>query len=94
MISRLTLGLFLVALLLPSGLSMWLSGHRDACSRYLAGDRSLAPTQMVEVGADIVAIPCEEWTPRQRPAIQILCLVELVVVIVFAIHALGDLADW
>ena len=89
-----TLGSLLVALLIPSGMAMWLSGHRDNCSRYLAGDRSLPPTQMVAAGSQVVEVPCQEWLPRQSMWIQMLCLVELVVVIVFVLHLVGDLRDW
>ncbi len=90
MISRITLGSLLLALLIPSGMAVWLSGHRDSCARFLAGDRSLPPSQMVAAGTQMVEVPCTEWLPRQSMWIQILCLVELVVVMVFVLHAVGD----
>ena len=93
MISRTTLWSLLVALLIPSGMAVWLSGHRDSCARFLAGDRSLPPTQMVAAGTQMVEVPCTVWLPRQPMWIQILCLVELVVVMVFALHLVGDWRD-
>lgn len=89
-----TLGSLLVALLIPSGIAVWLSGHRDSCSRFLAGDRSRPSTQMVAVGAQTMEVPCTEWIPRQPIAVQLLCLVELVAVLVLGIHVAGDVRDW
>ncbi len=93
MISRVTLGALLLALLIPSGIAFWRGGHPDSCSRFLAGDRSRPPTQRVEVGTEVMEVPCEQWLPRQPGAIQLLSLVELLTVLVFAIHAVGDVRD-
>ncbi len=93
MMSRVTLWSLLVVLLLPSGLAVWMSGHPDSCSRFLAGDRSRPSTQMVAIGTEMVAVPCTQWLPRQSMWIQLLCLMELVAVMVFAIHLAGDWRD-
>jgi len=93
-ISRTTMVSLFLALLIPSGMSLWFSGHRDSCSRYLAGDRTRPPTQMVEMGSQMVEVPCEQWAPRQPMEVQLLCLAELLVVLVFVIHAAGDIREW
>ena len=93
MISRVTLWSALAVLLIPSGIALWKSGHRDSCSRYLAGDRSVPPTQMVAAGGQIVEVPCTEWLPRQSNWIQMFCLTELCAVMVFAVNAVGDWRD-
>ena len=82
----------LMALLIPSGMAVWLSGHPDSCSRFLAGDRSRPPSQMVAAGTQMVEVPCTVWLPRQSMWIQLLCLAELVVVMVFAWCML--VGDW
>ncbi len=88
-----TLGSLLLALLIPSGISVWLSGHPDGCARFLAGDRTLPPTQRVEVGSEVLEIPCDQWLPRQPIGVQAWCLLELLAVLVFALHAFGDVRD-
>ncbi len=88
-----TLGSLLLALLIPSGISVWLSGHRDNCSRFLAGDRTLPPTQTVDVGLERIEVRCTDWLPRQTVTIQLLCFAELLTVLVFALHAVGDVRE-
>ena len=88
-----TLGSLLVALLIPSGMAVWWGGHRDSCSRFLAGDKSRPPTQMVAVGSQMMEVPCEQWLPRQPAAVQMWWLMEGLAVMVFAIHAVGDVRD-
>ncbi len=94
MISRMTLGSLLLALLIPSGMALWSSGHRDSCSRFLAGDTSRPRTQMVAIGSEMLEVPCEAWLPRQTMGVQIVSLLELLVLVVFAIHAVGDAREW
>ena len=94
MISRQTVVSLLLALLLGVGLKSWALGQRDDCDDYLAGDRSAPASQMVESGSRSVDVPCEAWIPRQSLWVQILCLLELVVIVVFTISCAGDLRDW
>ena len=48
---------------------------------------------MVESGSHTVDVPCEAWIPRQSLGVQILCLLELLVIVVFIDFNSGD-ADW
>lgn len=93
MISRVTLGLFLLALVIPSGIALWSSGHRDSCSRYLAGDRSLPATQMIQAGDRAIEVPCEQWLVRQPLMVQVFCLLEGVVVFVMGVNLFGDVVE-
>jgi hypothetical protein len=93
MISRQTIVSLLFALLLGVGLKSWALGQRDDCDDYLAGDKSVPASQIVESGSRSIDVPCEAWIPRQSLWVQILCLLELVVIVVFAISFVGDLRD-
>ena len=93
MISRFTLRLILVALLIPSGLAVWQTGHRDNCSRFLAGDASRPATTMVEAGGHMVEVPCSQWLPRQPLGVQLLCLAEGVLLLIVLINVFGDVIE-
>ena len=94
MISRQTIVTLLLALLLGFGLKFWALGQRDDCDDYLAGDKSAPASQVVEAGSRSVDVPCEAWIPRQSQWVQILCLLELAVIVVFTISFVGDVRDW
>ena len=94
MISRVTLGSFMLALLLTAGIYLWSAEHGDDCARYMAGDTSLPSSEMVDVGGHQVEVQCGQWLLRQSVAVQILCLVDLVVVIVFTLNAVGNFLEW
>jgi hypothetical protein len=94
MISRQSLVSLLLALILGFGLKVWALGQNDNCDDYLGGDKSAASSESVAAGSYSVDVPCEAWIPRQSSAVQILCLVELLVIITFAISFVGDVRDW
>ena len=98
MISRVTLFSFLLALLLASGIRLWSVEQRDECARFLAGDKSYPASQVVVEGTRTVIVPCKQWLPRQPLAVQVLCLVDLLLAALFAMNALADaregLARW
>jgi hypothetical protein len=81
-------------LLLGVGLKLWALGQTDDCDDYLAGDKTAPASQTVEAGSRSIDVPCEAWIPRQSQWVQILCLVELVVIVVFMISFVGDVRDW
>jgi hypothetical protein len=93
-ISRMTLVMVLATLLLTTGIYLWNAEHWDDCARYLAGDLCLPPSQIVDSGAQQLDIPCEQWLPRQPLALQLLCLVDLLLFVVFALNAVGDFIEW
>ncbi|MCU1252601.1 MAG: hypothetical protein JWQ49_5630 [Edaphobacter sp.] len=94
MISRMTLILLLAVLLLTTGMYLWNVEHWDDCARYLAGERWLPSSQTVDSGAQQIEVPCEQWLPRQPLALQLLCLVDLLLFVVFALKAVGDFIEW
>jgi hypothetical protein len=93
-ISRVTIFSFLLALLLGAGIWRWNSGHTDACEAYLAGDKTAQATEYVLSGTRTIVVPCDEWLPRQPVKVQVLCLLDLVLSVVFLLHAWGDARDW
>jgi hypothetical protein len=92
-ISRVTLWLGMAAVMIPLGIALWSTGRRDPCSRYQRGDTSEPATQLVETAGRAIAVPCSQWLPRQPQAVQLLCLVEGVVVLVLGLNLLGDVVD-
>jgi hypothetical protein len=93
LISRVTLFSFLLALLLASGIRLWYIGQRDECARFLAGDKRFPASQVVVEGTRSVVVPCTQWLPRQPLEVQTLCLLDLVLVVVFAMNGLADARD-
>ena len=95
-ISRVTLFSLLFALLLATGIRLWSDSgaQRDACAPYLAGDKSAQSSEYVASGTRMIAVPCRDWIMRQPLRVQILCLLDLALALVFLLNALGDLRDW
>jgi hypothetical protein len=93
-ISRKTFVLLIASLLLTTGIYLWNVEHWDDCARYLGGERGLPSSQMVDSGNQQIEIPCEQWIPRQPLTVQLLCLVDLVLLVVFSLNVLGDLLEW
>src|SRR5580704_3912854 len=94
MISRVTLGSFLLVLLVTAGIYLWSAEHWDDCARYMAGDTSLPSSEMVDVGDHQVEVQCGQWFPRQPVGLQVTCLIDLVVIIIFSLNGLGDFLEW
>jgi hypothetical protein len=85
---------FLAALLLTAGMYLWNAGQWDDCARYLAGERWLPSSQIVDTGNHQIEVPCEQWLPRQPLTLQFLCLLDLILLVVFSLNASGDLLEW
>ena len=94
MISRVTLISFLAAALLTLGLYLWNANHWDDCARYLAGEKWLPSSQTIDSGAQQIDVPCEQWFPRQPVTLQLLCLGDLILLVVFSLNALADFLEW
>jgi hypothetical protein len=90
MISRLTIFSLLLALLLAAGIWRWSVVQRDTCSPYLAGDQTAPSTMYVVTGTRTMVIPCDDWLERQPGKVQLLCLVDFVLVVMFGLNALQD----
>jgi hypothetical protein len=94
MISRVTLFSFLLALLLGSGIWYWDVSHTDDCTRFLSGDFTAPRVIEVQSGSRTIRVSCNRWYLRQPERVQILCLVDVVLGVVFLMNALGDTRDW
>jgi hypothetical protein len=93
-VSRVTLFSLLLGAMLGLGIWMGTSGHRDGCSAYLDGNKSAQSSEYVASGSQLMAVPCDVWIMRQSPRVQLLCLVDLCMAVVFVLNALGNLQDW
>jgi hypothetical protein len=93
-ISRVTLFSFLLALMLGIAIQMWSSGMKDECAPYLAGDNSAPATEFVVTGSHRVEVSCNDWLFRMPLAVQMLCLLGLVLGAMFLMNGLGDVRDW
>ena len=93
-ISRVTIFSLLLSLLLATGIRRWYLGQRDDCRRYLAGDTSFPAAQVVVSGTRTIVVPCDQWWLRQPVAVQMLCLLDLLLATVFAVTGLQDTRAW
>jgi len=93
-ISRLTIYSFLATLLIAGAIGLWVGGHYDDCDRYMRGDHSLPPSQMVDIGSRMIYVPCDQWWERQPLWVQILCLADGAAFVVFLMSGVGNLVDW
>jgi hypothetical protein len=90
MISRQTIGSLLLALLLGVGVKIWAQGSHDACDRVLPGDAKTPEYESVQVGPQVVMVPCRIWFLRQPPAAQGACLAGIAAGVVFVVSAGAD----
>jgi hypothetical protein len=90
MISRVTIFSLLLGLMLAMGLWLRDTQQTDNCSRYMAGDKSLPASEYVVSGSRTVEVSCNDWLARQPVWVQVLCLVELTLGVVFVLNALLD----
>jgi hypothetical protein len=81
----------LFALVLGAGIHLWDARQKDNCSLYMAGDKSLPSSELVVSGSRQIEVPCSDWIMRQPLSVQVLCLLDLVIWVVFFFNALADL---
>jgi hypothetical protein len=84
----------LFGLMLGLGIRLWDAQQRDDCALYNAGDRSVPASVMVISGSRQIEVPCNDWIMRQPLKVQLLCLVDLIIGVVFFFNALSDLQQW
>ena len=94
MISRVTVFSLLLGLMLGLGILFWSAGQRDACTPYLEGNKSAQRSMYVPSGTRLIAVPCNDWIMRQPLRVQVLCLADLGLALIFVLNALGDLRNW
>jgi hypothetical protein len=92
-ISRVTLFSLLLGLMLATGIWLWSGTQKDDCSRFLAGDKTAPRSEWVVSGTRTIEVSCSDWTMRQPLRIQVLCLLDIVVFLVFITNALADVRD-
>jgi hypothetical protein len=90
LISRVTLYSLLLSLMLGLGIRLSDARHPDNCTLYNAGDRSVSSSVLVAAGTRQIEVPCNDWIMRQSLNIQMLCLVDLIIGVVFFFNALSD----
>jgi hypothetical protein len=93
-ISRVTLFSLLLGLMLACGIWLWYLSQRDDCARYMAGDKSVPATQVVVSGTRTIEVPCTDWATRQPLRVQVLCLFDLALGVVFVLNGLADVREW
>jgi hypothetical protein len=92
-ISRVTLFSLLLGLMLAMGIRLWTGTQKDDCSRYLAGDKTAPKSEWVVTGTRTIEVSCSDWTMRQPLRVQVLCLLDVVVLLLFFLNAMADLRD-
>ena len=90
MISRRTIFSLLLALLILCGLRLWVINHRDDCDRAANHMGQMPASVMVESGDRLVEMPCNVWIPRQPMGVQLACLLDLTVGVVFLLSVCDD----
>jgi hypothetical protein len=93
-ISKVTLFSLLLGLLLACGIRLWYVERKDECARWLAGDRSAPATQTVVSGTRTIEVPCTDWAMRQPLGVQVLCLLDMALGVVFVMNGLADVREW
>ena len=91
MISRKTIFALLLALLVGGGLFAWKLNQRDDCDRLASDKRTTQTSVLVDAGTRSVMMPCSVWIPRQPLKVQLWCLADLALAVVFAV---SFCADW
>jgi hypothetical protein len=94
MISRVTLFSLLLGLMLATGIWMWTGAHPDNCARLAAPDGTMPASEWVVSGTRQIEVRCSDWSMRQPLTVQILCLLDLLLAVVFVLNALLDLQGW
>jgi hypothetical protein len=93
-ISRVTLFSLLLGLMLAMGIRLWSEKQTDACTPYLAGERPAQASEYVASGTRLIEVRCSDWFMRQPLRVQVLCLLDLALAVVFVLNALSDLREW
>jgi hypothetical protein len=88
-----TLFSLLLGLMLASGIWLWNDGHKDDCTRSMAADGSMPASEWVVSGTRTIEVPCNDWIMRQPLRVQVLCLLDLALAVVFVLNALSDLRE-
>jgi hypothetical protein len=94
MISRRTIFSLLLALLIPLVLRAALIGRWDPCKAEMPFSHQPPESVYVDSGTRTVEMPCNTWLPRQPLWVQMVCLVDFAVAVVFLLSVWGDWSRW
>ena len=93
MISRLTIFSLLLGLMLGLGIYMHAKGAHDRCNSYPPG--GVQPrNELVVTGTRQIQVPCSDWWMRQPQTVQILCIADAGLGLIFTLNVLIDLRRW
>ena len=90
MISRQTIFALLLALLVAGGLRLWVLEHRDDCDRLDPQTRRTPTMVVVQTGSRQALMPCNVWLPRQPLGLQIGCVADAALFVVFLVSVWSD----
>jgi hypothetical protein len=93
LVSRRTIYSFLLGALLGLGLRLWAAQRIDDCTPYFRHEPKAATSMLVEMGGHSVAMPCDQWLPRQPQGILMACMVEGGFGLVFLVSAVADVVE-
>ena len=93
MISRITIFSLLLGLMLGLGTYMRVKGEQDRCNTYPPGTTP-PKTEYVVSGTREVEISCNDWWMRQPTTVQILCIADAGLAMIFVVNALQDIRAW
>jgi hypothetical protein len=94
MIARRTIYSLLLGIFSVLALQAWLLDHQTGCDRFLAGDHTQLPSVWVDSGDHRIEVPCGDWIDRQPIAVQITCLAEVAIFVVFLLSGIVDIVRW
>lgn len=93
MISRVTIFSLLTGLMLGTGIYLRVQQQVDRCNSYPEG--GIPPkSEYVVTGTRQVEVPCSDWWIRQPQTLQILCIADAALGVLFVFSALQDLRGW
>ena len=91
MISQKTIFSFLLALLLAICIRAWTLRQVGPCDAYKAGQLDAPSSVVINPQGHAMIIPCNQWLLRQPRSVQVSCLVDAGLFVIFLI---GASADW
>jgi hypothetical protein len=89
-ISRKTIISFLLALLMAVSIKAYTLRIPNPCDAYLSGQFKAPATVVVNTQGRAYQVPCDDWFLRQPRPVQVLCMVDGAIVVVFLISAYAD----
>ncbi len=90
MISQKTIFSLLLALLLAGCIKAYTLRLHSPCDAYLTGQFGAPATVVMNEQGRPYQVSCDDWFMRQPRQVQVLCMVDGVIVVVFLVSAYAD----